>query len=96
MFSRISIKWILPPLLVLPVVFVASVLTWLAYSTGRESADDLASQSMHQIHSRIEEHLGHLLDMPPATTNLPVGAEAEIPREFVDLMTSVIAFDAAN
>ncbi|OQY03366.1 MAG: hypothetical protein B6I25_08155 [Planctomycetales bacterium 4572_13] len=70
MFSRISIKWILPPLLVLPVVFVASVLTWLAYSTGRESADDLASQSMHQIHSRIEEHLSHLLDMPPAINEL--------------------------
>jgi len=70
MTSRISIKWILPPLLVLPVVLVATVLTWLAYSTGRQSANDLANQSMQQIHHRIEEHLTHLLDMPPAINEL--------------------------
>jgi serine phosphatase RsbU (regulator of sigma subunit) len=68
--SRISIKWIMPPLLVLPVVVVAFVLTLLAYTTGKRSADDLANQNMLQIHGRIEEHLTRLLDMPSAINEL--------------------------
>lgn len=68
--ARLSIKWIMPPLLILPVLVVASVLTLLAYSTGKRSADDLANQNMRQIHSRIEEHLTRLLDLPPAMNEL--------------------------
>ncbi|MHC4562934.1 MAG: SpoIIE family protein phosphatase [Planctomycetota bacterium] len=68
--SKVSVKWLLPPLLVLPVVIVAGVLTWLAYTTGKRSADDLANQNMQQIHSRIEEHLTRLMNMPPAINEL--------------------------
>ena len=70
LLARTSIKWLMPPLLVLPVVVVATVLTVLAYTTGLRSADDLANQNMEQIHSRIEEHLTRLLDMPPAINEL--------------------------
>lgn len=68
--SNISIKWIMPPLLVIPVLVVATVLTFLAYTTGKHTADDLADQNMRQIHQRIEEHLTQLLDMPAAINKL--------------------------
>ena len=48
----------------------ATVLTLLAYTTGKGTADDLADQNMRQIHSRIEEHLTQLLEMPPAINRL--------------------------
>ena len=58
------------PLLVVPVLVVASALTWLTCTTGRQSAADLANQSMQQAYNRIEEHLTRLLDMPPALAGL--------------------------
>jgi len=68
--ARTSIKWVIPTLLVVPVLIVATVLTYLSFTTGKRSADDLAGQNMNQIHSRIEEHLSQLLDMPPAIGEL--------------------------
>ncbi len=68
--ARTSTKWILPLVLVAPVLVVASALTLLAHTTGKRSAGDLANQSMQQIHKRIEEHLTRLLDMPPAINEL--------------------------
>lgn len=68
--SRLSIKWLLPPLLVLPVVLVAGVLTWAAYTSGKRAADDLAERNTRRVHTRIEEHLTRLMDMPPAINRL--------------------------
>ena len=68
--SRVSIKWILPPLLVAPLLALAIIMTILAYSTGRETADELANENMRQIHGRIEEHLSRLMDLPPAINEL--------------------------
>ena len=53
-----------------PVVVVAIVLTVLAYRTGQRTVNDLAGQNMRQIHERIEGHLNHLMDLPPAINQL--------------------------
>ncbi len=68
--SRVSIRWILPLAVVLPVLLVAGALTLLAYRTMQATAHDLAGQNMRQIHSRIEAHLTKLLDLPPAINEL--------------------------
>lgn len=71
--SKVSIRWILPAAVVLPVLAVALVLTILAYRTGQRSANDLAEQSIRQIHGRIENHLNHLMELPPAINRLNLG-----------------------
>src|SRR5688572_756626 len=68
--SRLSIRWILPAAVVAPVLAVAVVLTLLAYRTGQRTANDLAGQSIRQIHARIEGHLNRLMDLPPAINQL--------------------------
>lgn len=68
--SKVSIRWILPAAVVLPVLAVAVILIWLAYRTGERTAHDLVGQSIHQIHERIEGHLVRLLDLPPAINQL--------------------------
>jgi phosphoserine phosphatase RsbU/P len=68
--SRLSIKWILPPLIVLPVIIVAAVLITLDYRTSRRSVNELADENMQQIHRTIEEHLSCLMDLPPAINGL--------------------------
>jgi sigma-B regulation protein RsbU (phosphoserine phosphatase) len=70
LLSRTSIKWMMPPLLVLPVILVAAALTVLAYATGRRSVDELAGLNIDQIHGRIEDHLSQLLALPPAINEL--------------------------
>ena len=55
---------------VIPVFAAAIALTWLAYRTGSQTASDLASQSIQQIHARIENHLDHLMDLAPAINRL--------------------------
>src|SRR6478735_9181565 len=67
---HLSIRWIMPAAVVLPVLAVAIVLTAIAYTTSRRTANDLAGQNMRQIHARIENHLTHLLDLPPAINRL--------------------------
>jgi sigma-B regulation protein RsbU (phosphoserine phosphatase) len=68
--SRLPIKVTMPLLLTLPVVTVAVALSLVAFVQGRSTANHLANQSMGQIHSRIEDHLSRLLDMPPAIAAL--------------------------
>src|SRR5262245_54189720 len=68
--SRLSIRWILPVAVVLPVLVVALILTWLSYRTGQKTANELAGQSIRQIHERIESHLQHLMDRPTAINQL--------------------------
>lgn len=53
-----------------PVFAVAAILVLLAYRTGQRTANDLAGQSIRQIHERIENHLNRLMDLPPAINQL--------------------------
>ena len=68
--SRLSIKWIMPPLMILPVIIVSIVLISLDYTTSRRSIDDLADDNMLQIHRNIAEHLSNLMELPPAINAL--------------------------
>ena len=68
--SRLSIKWIMPPLMILPVIIVSIVLISLDYHTSRQSIDELADDNMQQIHRNIAEHLSNLMDLPPAINAL--------------------------
>ncbi len=70
LLARVSIRYIMPLALALPVIAVAIILIWLAYATGRKSAGELAQLNTRQIHQQIEEHLSRLLDMPPAMNEL--------------------------
>jgi sigma-B regulation protein RsbU (phosphoserine phosphatase) len=67
---KISIRWIMPAVVMAPVVVVAILLTFLAYETSRRTVSDLAGQNMRQINQRIEEHLNQLMDLPPAINQL--------------------------
>ena len=68
--SRLSIKWIMPPLMILPVIIVSIVLISLDYSTSRRSIDELADRNMQQIHHNIAQHLSNLMELPPAINAL--------------------------
>jgi serine phosphatase RsbU (regulator of sigma subunit) len=67
---RISIRWIMPTVVVAPVLAVVTVLTVLAYRTSQHTVSDLAGQNMRQIHRSIEAHLNQLMDLPPAIDEL--------------------------
>jgi hypothetical protein len=69
--SKLSIRWILPAAVVLPVLAVALVLITICYRTGQRTANELASQSIRQIHQRIESHLTHLMDLPRRSGSQP-------------------------
>ncbi len=68
--SGLSIRWILPVAVVAPMLALASVLTARAYTTGRRTANEFASENTRQIHQRIEDHLDRLMDLPPAINQL--------------------------
>jgi sigma-B regulation protein RsbU (phosphoserine phosphatase) len=67
---KVSIRWIMPTVVMAPVVVVAIVLTMIAYGSAQRTVGDLAGQNMRQIHGRIESHLTHLMDLPPAINRL--------------------------
>jgi phosphoserine phosphatase RsbU/P len=67
---RVSIRRIMPAVVIAPVLVVAILLTVLAYETSRRTVSDLAGQNMKQIHERIEAHLDQLMDLPPAINQL--------------------------
>jgi phosphoserine phosphatase RsbU/P len=67
---KISIRWIMPAVLMAPVFILATILTLLAYTTAQRTVSDLAGQNMRQIHQRIEAHLNQLMDLPPAIDEL--------------------------
>ncbi len=68
--KRISIRWIMPAVVVAPVLVVVTILTVLAYRTSQHSIGDLAGQNMRQIHKSIETYLTQLMDLPPAINQL--------------------------
>src|SRR5277367_1344357 len=67
---KVSIRWIMPATVMVPVCVVAIVLTVLAYQTAQRTVNDLADQNMRQIHQRIEAHLNQLMNLPPAINEL--------------------------
>lgn len=68
--SKLSIRWILPVLIVAPVLTISLILVSLAYRSGKSTADELAGQEIRQIHQRIEAHLDSLMNLPPAIDQL--------------------------
>ena len=68
--SRLSIKWIMPPLMVLPVIVVAASLIAIGYYSSRQAINQLADDNMREIHNRIEQHLSMLMEMPPSINAL--------------------------
>jgi sigma-B regulation protein RsbU (phosphoserine phosphatase) len=70
LFSKLSIRWILPVAVVAPAFAVALVLTFLAYRTEQRSAGELVSQNIRQIHGAIEHHLDDLVNLLPAINQL--------------------------
>jgi phosphoserine phosphatase RsbU/P len=67
---KISIRWIMPAVVVAPVLVVVTLLTALAYQTSQRTVSDLAGQNMRQIHQSIETHLNQLMDLPPEINEL--------------------------
>jgi sigma-B regulation protein RsbU (phosphoserine phosphatase) len=70
MFSKVSIRLILPLAVVAPALGVAMVLSLLAYRTEQQTTGELLSQNIRQIHETIENHLDHLMELPPAINQL--------------------------
>ena len=61
LLSRIPIKVSVPLLLVAPVILVAATITTLAYMHSSDTARDLVTQELDQIHDRIDSHVSELL-----------------------------------
>ncbi|HUO07904.1 MAG TPA: hypothetical protein VM008_06370 [Phycisphaerae bacterium] len=51
--SNLSIKWIMPPLMVLPVIIVSIVLITLDYQTSRRSIRELADRPARDIQTAL-------------------------------------------
>ena len=59
--KSLSIKVSAPILVAIPVIAAVAAISFLAFSFGQETANDLASQNVAQIHGRIEDRLEALL-----------------------------------
>jgi serine phosphatase RsbU (regulator of sigma subunit) len=62
--SKIPIKISVPLLLTAPVIIAVVVLSLIAFGQAKSTANDLMEQNVAQIHDRIEERLGDLLNHP--------------------------------
>lgn len=61
MLSRVSVRILVPVLVVVPVVALAGTLGWIGVRSSRSSVDDLAGQIVAQIGSRVGQRVeGHL------------------------------------
>lgn len=70
MLGRVSIRFLLPILMALPVAVAAIVLVMLWSGHAQETARTLNGAEMGQIHGRINERLGTLLRMPGRATRV--------------------------
>lgn len=68
--GRISIRFLLPVLMALPVAIAALVLVTLWSGQAHDTARTLNGAEMAQIHGRINERLGTLLRMPGRATRV--------------------------
>ncbi|MHC4290936.1 MAG: SpoIIE family protein phosphatase [Planctomycetota bacterium] len=73
LISKIPMKMSVPLLLVVPVMFVAAVLTWVTSHEARSTAHQLTSANLHQIQKQIQGHLTSLLDIPVRINDVCVG-----------------------
>jgi hypothetical protein len=62
--SKIPMKISLPLLFTAPVFAVVIFLSIIAFSEGKNAANDFMAQNLVQIHDHIEERLDDLLDLP--------------------------------
>jgi sigma-B regulation protein RsbU (phosphoserine phosphatase) len=62
--SKIPIKLSVPLLLTAPVIVAVVVLSVIAFGQAKSTANDFMAQNVDQIHDRIEERLGDLLNHP--------------------------------
>jgi serine phosphatase RsbU (regulator of sigma subunit) len=62
--SKIPMKISLPLLFTAPVFCVVILLSIIAFSEGKNAANDLMAQNLVQIHEHIEERLGDLMNLP--------------------------------
>ncbi len=62
--SKIPMKISLPLLFTAPVFAVVIFLSIIAFSEGKNAANDLMAQNLVQIHNHIEERLDDLLNLP--------------------------------
>lgn len=70
MLGRVSIRFLLPALMALPVAVAAVVLVMLWSRHAHETARTLNNAEVSQIHGRINERLGTLLRMPGRATRV--------------------------
>ena len=69
-FSRLSLRLTVPLLFTVPVLVVVTVLSTLAYIQSRDTANDLVSRNLTQVHERIGEKIDALLGLPRRMTHL--------------------------
>lgn len=72
LFKNVPIKITAPILVAVPVLAAVIVISILAFVHGRSAANDLASQNVGQIHSRIEARINGLLSMTQRVNELTV------------------------
>ncbi|MEM7626741.1 MAG: SpoIIE family protein phosphatase [Planctomycetota bacterium] len=68
--ARLPLKVLTPAALVLPVVLVVLLIGGVAYVQGRAAATSLEMRGVEQVHGRIGDRLGALLDGPPRWNRL--------------------------
>ena len=57
MMTRLSVRVLVPVMVVVPVIGVAAALGWIGVQSSRRSVDDLASQIVAQIGSRVGQRV---------------------------------------
>jgi len=62
--SKIPMKISLPVLFTAPVLCVVVFLSFIAFTEGKNTANDLMAQNLAQIHDHIEDRLDDLLNLP--------------------------------
>ncbi len=70
MFRRVSVKLLVPLLLALPVLVVASVLIVIGAAQNRTAAEAAIDRDMEQVEARVRERLDLLLSTPPRVSSI--------------------------
>jgi sigma-B regulation protein RsbU (phosphoserine phosphatase) len=73
-FSKLPLKVTAPILLTVPVLVVVVALSTVVFIHGRNTADDLATQLLHEVHGRIQNRVGTLLRVPARVNQINVDA----------------------
>jgi hypothetical protein len=58
---NVSIRYMIPTLFIVLITVTVSLIGWLAFRSGKQAVDDLATQLSQETAARIEEHvMGHI------------------------------------